>query len=236
MFSPRPHGEVMSSATVPDRSARERILDAAITRFAASGVAGTSVRAIAAEAEVSPALVIHHFGSKQALRVACDHHVAGIVRASKSATMRTGIGFDPIGELRNRTAGPPLLAYLARTLVDGSPEVAGLVDELVTDAVTYMAEGEAAGLLVGTDDAYGRAVVMTLWSLGALVLHEHAGRLLGVDLTGDPAESLAYFRSSAEILGRGLIAEDAYQQLLAGFDRAEAAATETADAPREQPA
>jgi AcrR family transcriptional regulator len=210
------------------RSARARIRDAAITCFAEAGVAATPVRTIAAEAGVSPALVIHHFGSKDALRVACDQHVAALVRRHKQAAVRAGPGLDPVAALRQQATGPPLLAYLARTLVDGSPHVADLIDELVADAVEYSAEGEASGLLRPTDDPHGRAAVLTLWSLGALVLHEHVRRLLGSDLTGDPAEATSYLRPAADILGRGAITEAAYERMRAALGTPQASAQEGA--------
>jgi AcrR family transcriptional regulator len=124
-----------------ERSTRTRIRDAAIACFADAGVAATPVRTIAAAADVSPALVIHHFGSKDALRVACDQHVAALVRQGKQEAMHAGPDLDPVGALRRQRAGPPVLAYLARTLVDGSPHVADLLDELVADAVEYTREG-----------------------------------------------------------------------------------------------
>jgi AcrR family transcriptional regulator len=210
-----------------DLTARARIRDAAIVRFADDGVAGTSVRAIAADAGVSPALVMHHYGSKDALRVACDQHVAALVREQKTAAMAAGAQLDPLGALRQAGEGPPVLRYLARTLVDGSPHVAELVDELVADADAYMAAGVESGLLRPADDPRGRATVLTLWSLGALVLHEHAQRLLGVDLAGDlasdPAAALAYLRPATEILGRGVITDTSYEQLRAGLPPAEEA-------------
>jgi AcrR family transcriptional regulator len=46
---------------------RDAILAAARRRFATRGYDATSVRVIAAEAEVDPALVIHYFGTKEAL-------------------------------------------------------------------------------------------------------------------------------------------------------------------------
>ena len=42
------------------------------------------MRAVAAEAGVSPALVIHHFGSKDALRAACDEHVLRVIREAET--------------------------------------------------------------------------------------------------------------------------------------------------------
>jgi AcrR family transcriptional regulator len=205
------------SPSTPERTARARIRDAAIVRFAADGVAATSVRSIAEEAGVSAPLVMHHFGSKDRLRVACDEHVAALVREQKQAAMAAGGGLDPLAALRAYEGGPPLLGYLARTLIDGSPHVADLVDEMVADAVGYMAEGEAAGILTPSDDPEGRATVLTLWSLGALVLGEHAQRLLGVDLSGDPARSMNYFLPALEIMGRGIITPEAYEHLRAGL-------------------
>jgi AcrR family transcriptional regulator len=46
---------------------RAEILDAARTRFAETGYTATTLRAIARDAGVDPALVLHHFGSKEAL-------------------------------------------------------------------------------------------------------------------------------------------------------------------------
>lgn len=218
----------MSSAPAPkvpaagddDRTGRARIRDAAITRFAADGVAGTSVRAIAADAGVSAALVIHHFGSKDSLRAACDEYVAATIRERKHAAMAAGPGLDPLAALRAGEQGPPLLAYLARTLVDGSPHVAVLVDEMVADAARYMAAGVESGLLRPTSYPDERAAVLTMWSLGALVLHEHLRRLLGVDLTGSPEElagATAYVVPALEMLSGGLLTEAASAQMRAAF-------------------
>jgi AcrR family transcriptional regulator len=49
---------------------RETILAAARRRFATVGYAAASVRAIAADARVDPALVMHYFGTKDALFIA----------------------------------------------------------------------------------------------------------------------------------------------------------------------
>ncbi|TQM29085.1 TetR/AcrR family transcriptional regulator [Nocardia bhagyanarayanae] len=49
---------------------RERLLDAALDAFAAKGIDGTSVKDIAAAAEVTPGLLYHYFASKQDLVIA----------------------------------------------------------------------------------------------------------------------------------------------------------------------
>ncbi|MEJ5913285.1 TetR family transcriptional regulator [Pseudokineococcus sp. 1T1Z-3] len=198
-----------------ERTARERIRDAALELFAEAGVAATPVRAVAARAGVSTALVMHHFGSKDALRTACDEHVAATVRARKTASV--GAGADPLAALRASGDGPPLLRYLARTLLDGAPQVADLVDEMVADAQVYTEAGVGTGVVRPTDFPRERAVVLTIWSLGSLVLHEHVSRLLGTDLLGDPRSTGGYTLPATEVLTRGVITEPSYQQVRAAF-------------------
>lgn len=53
------------------RATRAAIVEAAGGLFTERGFEGTSVRAIAAEAGVDPALVIRHFGTKEALFLRC---------------------------------------------------------------------------------------------------------------------------------------------------------------------
>jgi hypothetical protein len=48
------------------------------------------------------------------------------------------------------------------------------------------------------------------------VLHEHAERLLGVDLTGDPEGLMAWALPATEILTKGVIDERFYQTLRQG--------------------
>ena len=62
----------------------EKILSAAVAEFARHGFTKTTVRGIAAAAEVSPGLIIHHFGSKDGLRSACDQHVFERIADSKA--------------------------------------------------------------------------------------------------------------------------------------------------------
>jgi AcrR family transcriptional regulator len=57
---------------------REQILAVARRRFGSRGYDATSLRAIAAEAGVDPALVIHYFGTKQRLFAAATGLPAGL--------------------------------------------------------------------------------------------------------------------------------------------------------------
>jgi AcrR family transcriptional regulator len=193
-----------------DRTTRARIRDGAIECFAEYGVAATTARKVAEAAGVSPGLVIHHFGSMEGLRSACDEHVAAVIRHFKQESMSAGPNLDVLAVLRSRDLGP-LMGYLARVLTDDSEAVAKLVDDLVDDAEAYIQQGVESGMLRPTTDPRGRAVMLTIWSLGALVLHEHLERLVGVDLTDpevltDPSIA-AYAGPIYQIYGEGVFTE-----------------------------
>ena len=209
-----------SGETVDDRTTKARIRDAAIASIAQHGINGTTARKVASTAGVSPGLVIHHFGSMEGLRSACDQYVANTIREFKERAMTGGPTLDVLASLRDAPNGP-LMGYLAQVLADDSPAVAKLVDDLVDDAEGYIQRGVESGILRPSENPRGRAVVLTLWSLGALTLHQHLQRLLGVDLTDpeiltNPAAA-AYVAPVYEIYGEGILEEAFATQARAAF-------------------
>ncbi|WP_433270895.1 TetR/AcrR family transcriptional regulator [Actinosynnema sp. CS-041913] len=182
-----------------DLTSRARIRDAALARFGADGVAGASVRAVAADAGVSPALVVHHFGSKEGLRRACDEFVLDAIRAGGSADA---------GELADVLhAATPVRRYLARALLDGTDAATALFGEIVVRTERWLAEGEAEGWVRPSADARARAVTYVSWQLAPLVLGDQVGRLLG----GDPAGTgvaVRGARAGLEMLTGGLFTDD----------------------------
>ena len=68
---------------------RPRLLDAAIACFARSGIAATSLRAIALEAGVTPALLHYYFGDKeQLLRAVIDERLLPVFGAIRAEILR----------------------------------------------------------------------------------------------------------------------------------------------------
>ncbi|MBP2479562.1 AcrR family transcriptional regulator [Crossiella equi] len=189
--------------SVSDLTARARIRDAALARFGGDGIAGTSVRAVAADAGVSPALVVHHFGSKDGLRQACDEHVLAMIRTGPVDNMSMGHG--ALAELLR--AATPARRYLARALLDGSPAATALFTEIVDSTQQWLADGEANGAVNPTGDPRARAVVYVSWMLAPLVLAEQVGPLLGGD-TAETATAVRGARAGLEMLTRGLFADD----------------------------
>ena len=189
-----------------DLTGRARIRDAALEEFAAKGVRGATVRGIAARAGVSPALVQHHFGTKDGLRRACDEHVLGYIRREADATRHDGALGDPdyLGEIFS--TAPRVQRYLARSLVDGSPAASGLFDELVALTAHNLADPPDA---LGT--GHDRALVFTAMRLGVIVLHEHLSRGLGGDAF-DPAEATRIGRASLDLMNPALLPADLTEQ------------------------
>jgi AcrR family transcriptional regulator len=168
-------------SSLEDLTAAARIRDAAISRFPIDGYARTTMRAIAADANVSPGLVVHHFGSKEALRRSCDEYVIDTMTMAKRQSMREGT---------YRQAGPvaaayqlmePLLRYLAWTLSTGGEAAARIFDDLLDEVTAQLEEGQNMGLVNPLDDARKQAAVLVTMQLGGLILHEHMSRALGVD-------------------------------------------------------
>jgi TetR/AcrR family transcriptional regulator, regulator of cefoperazone and chloramphenicol sensitivity len=78
-------------SVVQDLTTQARIRDAAIERLPKDRFAGTTVRAVAADAGVSPALVLHHFGSKEGLHRACDEYVVHMTMEMRRESIETGM-------------------------------------------------------------------------------------------------------------------------------------------------
>ncbi len=191
-----------------DRSTRARIRDVALTCFAERGIAATSVRTVASAAGVAPSHVIHYFGTKDGLRAACDDLVATMLREQQAEVVGAGLDLDPLGALRRSRHGLPILAYLARSLVEPSPTVDALVDQLVADSERYLGALVENGLVKESTDPHTRAVLLTFWSLGSLALHTQLERLVGVRMTEPdehPEQLSAYATSTLELLGPGLL-------------------------------
>ncbi len=153
-----------------DRTARARIRDAAINRFAQDGL-GASVRSIAADAGVSPGLIIHHFGSRAGLREACDEHVQSVTGQSKQAVFTPTVGAEAmLLQLAEAPEYAPVIGYILRCLQAGGPQAAGLVERMVAEAEAYFEQGVREGTVTASRDPAGRARLLTEMSLGCLLL------------------------------------------------------------------
>lgn len=167
---------------VDDKTTLARIRDAAIARFPKDGLNGTTIRAIAEDAGVSPGLIIHHFGSKDALLRACDEYVVHLMAETKANSLRTGsFGESSALAAAYQLAETPL-RYLAWTLGSGTDASARLFDDLVDEAAELLvqAKGTIGGTIHG--DPRKQAAVLVAIQLSGLIMHDHLSRVFGVDV------------------------------------------------------
>ncbi|MFE6304136.1 TetR family transcriptional regulator [Nocardiopsis sp. NPDC057823] len=158
----------MSSADASDLTARARIRDAALEYFGRHGFKVT-IRAIAEKAGVSPGLVMHHFGSKDGLRRACDDHVFEVMHRVKRETVTS----DPSVALQyvaHVEEFAPLLAYAIRSFQEGGAVGLALYERIVEDVQGYLAAGEAAGTIRPSRDRAKRARWLAESSMGSLLV------------------------------------------------------------------
>ncbi len=156
------------ASTEADFTARARIRDAAIRRFAVDGF-GASVRAIAAEAGVSPALVIHHFGSKENLRAVCDDHVLKVIRDAETDAFTSRSPGDLFAYLGVLDDYAPLVGYLVQALLAGGDLAATLLERMTKDAEVYLADAVAAGRMKPSRDPARRAAFLVDVGVGVVL-------------------------------------------------------------------
>jgi AcrR family transcriptional regulator len=151
-----------------DLTARARIRDAAIRRFGAAGF-DVPVRAVAAEAGVSPGLVIHHFGSKEKLREVCDDHVLRVIREAETDAFTQRAPADWLHQLAALDEFAPLVGYLVHALLAGGELAATLMQRMTEDAVEYLAAAVAAGTIKPSRDPAARAAWLVDVGIGAVL-------------------------------------------------------------------
>ncbi|MBB2993489.1 AcrR family transcriptional regulator [Mycolicibacterium iranicum] len=153
-----------------DLTAAARIRDAAVDLFGREGFA-VGVRAVATAAGVSPGLVIHHFGSKEGLRKACDDHVAETVRAAKSESIQTSDPATWLAHMAEIEEYAPLLAYLVRSLHTGGDLAKMLWRTMIDNTEQYLEEGVRAGTVKPSADPRARGRFLAMTGGGAFLLY-----------------------------------------------------------------
>lgn len=147
-----------------------RIRDAAIEQFGENGF-GVGLRTIAEAAGVSAALVIHHFGSKDGLRKACDEYIAEEIRNAKSETLQSKDPASWLGAMAEIESYAPLMAYLVRSMQSGGELANMLWQRMIDNTESYMHEGERAGTIKPSRDPHARARYLSITGGGGFLLY-----------------------------------------------------------------
>jgi AcrR family transcriptional regulator len=153
-----------------DLTATARIRDAAIEQFGQHGF-GVGLRAIAEAAGVSAALVIHHFGSKEGLRKACDDYIAEEIRSGKTEAMQSTDPASWFAQMAEIESYAPLMAYLVRSMQTGGELAKTLWQKMTDDAEAYLDDGVKTGLLKPSRDPRARAKYLSITGGGGFLLY-----------------------------------------------------------------
>jgi AcrR family transcriptional regulator len=208
-----------------DLTATARIRDAAIEQFGQHGF-NVGLRVIAKAAGVSAALVIHHFGSKDGLRKACDDYVAESIRTSKSESIRSSDPASWFGQLAEIESFAPSMAYLMRSMQSGGELAKSLWRTMITNAEAYIEEGVRAGTVKPSRDPKARAKYLAMTGGGAFLLyqqlHDNPNDMRAVlhDYTHDMV------LPALEVYTHGLLADSTMYDAFTAADVRTATATE----------
>jgi TetR/AcrR family transcriptional regulator, regulator of cefoperazone and chloramphenicol sensitivity len=208
---------MQADRAVEDLTARARIRDAAMRLFAERGIDGTTIRDIAKEAGVSAGLIRHHFGSKEALRDACDEYALARVMEVKEQAFADGQVADPGFMAGMHPALLGMYRYLARALLDGSPAAAGMFDEMVGLAEDWIGRFGPHG----AKDPRAYAAVLIAMQVGMLGMHEHLSRALGADILG-PEGNLRMARGMVDLHSQAMLSPEQTAQINAALDHLQA--------------
>jgi AcrR family transcriptional regulator len=154
---------------------RDQILAVARRQFATSGYDATSLRAIASEAKVDPALLIHYFGTKDGLFTAATGLPAGLsalfagqqdqkLRDFAATLVRSYLGFVDSDQSRNA------ILALVRSAVSNEKAAAMLREFLATELLPVIASR------TGHENAPLRASLVAAQLMGVAMLR-HVVRL-----------------------------------------------------------
>jgi TetR/AcrR family transcriptional regulator, regulator of cefoperazone and chloramphenicol sensitivity len=206
--------EQVGGPSPEDLTARARIRDAALKHFSEHGFARATIRGIARAAGVSPGLVRHHFGSKEALRQACDEYVLDALRQFNDQALAGGAPQSA----GSQSSLNPFERYLARALIDNeSTVVASLFDEMVTIGEQWLTRADEGRSDPPPVDRRTRAALMTAMALGIPAFHEHLSRVLDIDVLsaeGDRRVALAIL----DIYSHSMISPEFADAAKAGLD------------------
>ncbi len=175
----------MSERPASDLTARARIRDAALKRFARQGVAATSLRDVAVEAGVAHGLVRYHFGNKEGLRQAVEDEV--LRRLHAAAELRPAPNPAAVLTARRRfleqllASDPDALLYLARGLLEQTPAGMALFRRFAVGNAAWLGQLSAAGVLRPAPDTAARDLLLSVLTFVPVLLRPLIERLLGAD-------------------------------------------------------
>jgi AcrR family transcriptional regulator len=185
------------------KQTQEHLMEVAIEAFARDGFAKTSLRSIAKEAGVSPALVVHYFGSRDELIQQCISRSLGLWVAEKTELVDNSLSMALKQWQGSVAKHGQKLEFFRQVLIHGGDHANSLFSRMVQEAQLMLEAQAAQGKLKKLESLPDIALLMALHGLAPLVLRDQVNAHLGGDfLTPELAEPLA--KANLEIYRKGI--------------------------------
>lgn len=176
-----------------DITGKAAIRNAALSLFAEHGPDAVTVRQIAAAADVSPALILHHFGSKDGLRRAVGDYVVGLIDDLSKQQSPTDVQAAVAGDSSKTDSmmasvaaalpqDSPVLPYLRRLVMANDELSRSVIRHWYDLTVQTLTQWEEMGIIEPSPDLPVRAAFLLTVDLGALLLRDQMAEMVGTDL------------------------------------------------------
>jgi AcrR family transcriptional regulator len=172
---------------MPPTAKPAQIRDAAIKCFAEQGIAGTSLRTVAAAANVSHGLIQHYFATKQQLVESIDDHILNVFHQALGTSQEAPATPMSADEAGGRLAdlmhkNPNIMDYIGRALAEGGEVGKVIFDGLHAITVQQGAAFAAQGLTADNLDPLWAPMLPLVLRAAAIMLRPHVERHLGGSL------------------------------------------------------
>lgn len=177
------------SESVPRASTRDRVIEAALLRFAEQGVAGTSLDELARSVGLTKQSVLYHFGSKDGLvRAVAQYGAAELAAVLREASASSEPGWGSVESIVRAAFGlavrrPELLSLMREVSRLGAP-----ISEVVLVDLQPLIDGSLAALSSGMESGVFRPadprllLVSAYAAVAGVVTDTEALRAVGLEL------------------------------------------------------
>ena len=179
---------------------KEHLLEVAVNVLAREGFAATSLRMIAIEAGVSPALLVHHFGSRQGLIEQAINKTLGEWLETKDDL--TAIGLTEALRQWPQVAedGQTKLQFFRQLMIAGGKPAQHLFERMAAEAKVRLEQFAQLGFTEKLSDIESASVLMASYALAPLIMGDQIKKVLGGDFF-DPEVSQKLAQASVELFG-----------------------------------
>jgi AcrR family transcriptional regulator len=182
---------------------RAVLIDVATNAFARDGFATTSLRSIAKEAGVSPALVVHHFGSREKLVEECIVKSLGLWVSEKQQFVDVSLSTSLAQWQSSIDKHGSKLQFFRQVLLAGGEPANILFSRMVQESQMVIEAQIEKGQMRKVENRADLALLMTLHGLAPLMLQEQVNNHLGGSFM-EPVLGARLAAANLEIYRKGI--------------------------------